>query len=117
MMDFHNDPYIAEQQVRAVIFCLVAFAYIDSDFALSEKQFIRTYLERLADERARKALGDEIPRGDIVAKWTKHYHELLDEYDGTIRGHFTESVAEGETPQQFVLSRLKLGCFELLHHF
>ncbi|HZO14608.1 MAG TPA: metallophosphoesterase [Polyangiaceae bacterium] len=117
MMDFHSDPYIAEQQIRAVVYCLVAFAYIDSDFALSEKEFIRDYLHRLADGRARKALGDDIPRDDIVGKWTKHYHEVLEEYDESIRSNFTESVAEGETTQQFVLARLKLGCFELLRHF
>jgi hypothetical protein len=116
-MDFSSDPYIAEQQVRAVVFCLVAFAYIDTDFALSEKAFIRDYLASLADRRAKNALGDDIPRADIVERWTKHYHELLDEYDATIRSHFTESVAEGETTRQFVLSRLKLGCFELLRHF
>lgn len=117
MMDFNSDPYIAEQQVRAVIFCLVAFAYIDTDFALSEKQFIRDYLGKLADNRAKKALGEDIPRDDMVDKWTKHYHELLDEYDAVVRGHFTESVADGETTSQFVLAKLKLGCFELLSHF
>jgi hypothetical protein len=116
MMDFSSDPYVAEQQIRAVIFCLVAFAYIDSDFALSEKEFIREYLAQLADGRAKEKLGD-LPREDIVDKWTKHYHELLDEYDNLIRGHFTESVSDGENIEQFVLAKLKLGCFEVLNHF
>jgi len=107
MMDFSSDPYVAEQQIRAVIFCLVAFAYIDSDFALSEKEFIREYLAELADGRAKKKLG-ELPREDIVDKWTKHYHELLDEYDNVVRGHFTESVADGESTEQFVLAKLRL---------
>ncbi len=118
MMQFSPDPYVAEQQIKAVIFSLVAFAYIDSEFALAEKQFIRDYLAKLADQRATGVLGDDgIPRDDIVDRWTAHYHEILDEHDAVIRGHFTESVAVGETSEQFVLSRLKLGCFELLSHF
>ncbi len=117
MLTFSSDPYVAESQMRAVIYYLVAFAYIDSDFDPSEKSFIREHIARLVDSRARSAKLDDALRGEIVGQLTKHFHEVLDEIDHTIQGYFTESVAHGETTTQFVLAKLKLGCFELLKRF
>jgi Calcineurin-like phosphoesterase len=111
-----SDPNVAERQMQAVIFCLVAFGYIDSDFDRSEKGFIRDLIGRLVADRA-SAAPDDATRKDLAGKWTNHYQEVMDEMDRDILCHFSESVVEGETTHGFVLAKLKLGAFELLRQF
>jgi hypothetical protein len=113
MLHFSSDPQVAESQLRAIIFSLVAFGYIDTDFDHTEKQFIRDHIRQLVERRAEGvgAMPTQIDR------WCQHYYEVLDEMDNSVKGYFTESVGEGETTEQFVLAKLKLGCFELLKRF
>ncbi|MFH1176384.1 MAG: metallophosphoesterase [Acidobacteriota bacterium] len=117
MVTFSSDPAVAETQMRAVIYYLVAFAYIDSDFDPAEKRFIKEHIARLVEARARAAGHDPKLRGEAIARLTQHFHEVMEEIDHTIAGYFTESVSLGETTQQFVLAKLKLHCFELLKRF
>lgn len=117
MIHFSSDPHIAEDQMRALIYYLVAFAYIDADFDPAEKQFIRDHISELVARRAEAGMQPGPARDEAVERWTAHFHGVLDQYDRVIQGYFNESVADGETQQQFVLSRLKLGCFELLKRF
>ncbi len=133
MLELNRDPYVAEQQVRALTFFLVAFGYIDGAFDDAERVYIRDYLTEVARERAATLLaGDEpplsmsgerqrmthvmLPVDDIASEWVTKYHALLDQYDSIVKGHFSESVADGESHVKFVTSKLKLGCFELLSH-
>ncbi len=115
-MSFSPDPKVAERQMHAIIFYLTAFGYIDGDFDKSEKVYIQNYIGRLVDHRARQAMGVNA-QTDIIVRWTKHFHEVLDEIDAQIRGFFTEPVADGENSEQFVLAKLKLRCFELFKGF
>jgi hypothetical protein len=119
MIKFSSNPQEAEKQMHAIIFYLTAFGYIDADFDQAEKGFIRDFITNLVDSRAREAMGDasDEVRGDVVKRWSKHFHEVLDEIDHGIASHFTESVAEGENSQQFVLAKLKLRCYELFKQF
>lgn len=118
MMDFSSDPYVAENQMKATIFLLVAFAYIDADFDAAERSFIKGQIAELVEHRARTLLGEGVASDrELVARWTQHFYEVFDEIDRSIQAHFTESVGEGETPEQFVLAKLKLGCFELIRRF
>lgn len=118
MMSFSTDPLVAEQQMHAIIFYLTAFGYIDGDFDLAEKSFIRDYIGKLVNHRAREAMGDQASKhADVIDRWTRHFHEILDSVDHEIQGHFTESVADGEDTKQFVLAKLKLRCFELFRRF
>ena len=119
MISFSNDAKVAEEQMHAVIFYLTAFGYIDGDFDKDEKEFVRNYIAGLVEARATQSLRGEqlLMKGDIAARWTKHFHEVLDEVDESIREHFTESVAEGEDTKQFVLAKLKLRCYELFKKF
>lgn len=103
--------------MRAIIYYLVAFAYIDQDFDPAEKDFIRAYLGKLVVQRAEGAMAAGPARDEAVARWTGHFHGVLDEIDRSVQSDFTESVAYGETQEQYVLARLKLGCFELLKRF
>jgi len=119
MMSFSPDPVIAEQQMHAIIYYLTAFAYIDGDFDLSEKGFIEVYIRDLVDHRARDAMKDtdEAVLKDVVSRWTQHFHEVFNDVDHQIRGHFDEPVADGEDQAQFVRAKLKLRCFELFNGF
>lgn len=118
MLTFDKDPKIAEQQMQAIIFSLTAFGYIDGDFAQSEKEYIRTYISTLVDQRARDAIGTDMSaHSETIARWTHHFHEVLDGIDEEIQALFTESVAEGEDPLQFVIAKLKLQAFEIFRRF
>jgi hypothetical protein len=119
MISFSNDSRIAEEQMHAVIFYLTAFGYIDGDFDQDEKRFVRDYISNLVDARATQSLRGEhlAMKDDITTRWTKHFHEVLDEVDHQILSHFTESVAEGEDTRQFVIAKLKLRCYELFKKF
>jgi hypothetical protein len=118
MMKFSTDSRVAEQQMHAVIFYLTAFGYIDGDFDDSEKAFIRDHIGKLVEQRARDALGDALEEHrDTIDRWTKHFLEVFEMVDAEIQSHFTESVADGEDTQQFVLAKIKLRCFELFKQF
>ena len=118
MISFDTDPEIAEQQMRAIIYYLTAFGYIDGDFDRSEKQYVREYVGKLVDHRAREALGTDLdPHRELLTRITAHFNEVLDETDNAIQSLFTESVAEGESTSQFVLAKIKLRCFELFKRF
>jgi uncharacterized tellurite resistance protein B-like protein len=115
MIAWSSNPEVAERQMQAIIFCLVAFGYIDSDFDRAEKQFIRDHIDELLVERAARL--EESARASVIASWKKHYTEVLDEFDRDIMSHFTESYFEGESSQDFVIAKLKLGCFTLFKGF
>ncbi|WP_437723043.1 metallophosphoesterase family protein [Sorangium sp. So ce861] len=118
MMTFSPDPRVAEQQMHAIIYYLTGFGYIDGELDPTEKSFIRGHIQELVQQRARDALGEEAPANqDVIARWTKHFHEVFSEIDHQIQGFFTESVPEGEDPKDFVLAKIKLRCFELLDGF
>jgi len=117
MMDFSPDPYIAENQMKAIIFTLVAFGYIDSDFDPAEKEFVRKHIRKLVEHRARDVPGGPAAHAEEIDRWSEHFYKVLAEIDRSVQRHFTESVGQGETHQQFVLAKLKLGCFELLKRF
>lgn len=118
MLTFSADPHIAEQQMNAIIYYLTAFGYIDGDFDGTERGFVRDFIAKLVHARAVAALGEDL-RGheDIIARWIKHFHEVMDSIDREIQDYFTESVAESEEVKQFVLAKLKLRTFEIFTRF
>jgi hypothetical protein len=108
------DPVIAEQQIEAIIFYLTTCGYIDSEFDLTEKAFIRAFLRDLVTERVDSGgpLDPEV-RYERIENQHEHYVERFQEIDRDIKSLLTEAVADGEDPHRFVLSQLKLRCFEL----
>ena len=117
MIKFSADPYIAESQMQAIIHFLVAFGYIDHELAPAERRFIQATIRDLVVQRAEDMLGDDPGKDDAVEHLSLHFDRMLDNVEQTIQSYFTESVVQGETQQQFVLSRLKLRCLELLKRF
>lgn len=119
MLAFSKNPDVAEQQMRALIFYLTAFGYIDGDFDRTEKSFIRDYIRKLVEHRARQAIpdADEATRTEIVDRFTTHFHEVFQEIDYGVRSLFDEVVAKGEDVDAFVYAKLKLRCYEIFKAF
>jgi hypothetical protein len=119
MLRFSDNPQEADKQMRAVIFYLTTFGYIDGDFDASEKAFVRDYIGKLVEGRVHGAVeADEAElRAELIAKYTTHFHEVFETIDRQVRELFTESVAEGEKQTDFVHAKLKLRCFEIFKSF
>lgn len=118
MLTFSTDPIVAEQEMRAVIYYLTAFGFVDGDFDASERGFIRRYVRELVDARAATAmtLSPDL-RAAAVERWAKHFDEVIDEVAAEIAFTATEPVAEGEASGAFMMTRVKLRCFELFNRF
>ncbi len=119
MLRFSEDPQQADRQMRAVIFYLTTFGYIDGDFDASEKSFVRDYIRKLVEGRVHGAVGADEPdlRRELTVKYTTHFHEVFEGIDRQVKELFTESVAEGENQTDFVHAKLKLRCFEIFKSF
>ncbi len=119
MLTFSQDGPTAERQMRAVIFYLTTFGYIDGDFDDSEKTFVRDYISKLVGHRVDGAVAkDDVKlRAELAGKYTKHFHEVFEGIDNQVKDLFTEAVADGEKQDQFVHSKLKLRCFEIFKSF
>ncbi|MET0794865.1 MAG: metallophosphoesterase family protein [Polyangiaceae bacterium] len=119
MLKFSQDGPTADKQMRAVIFYLTTFGYIDGDFDDSEKAFVRSYVRKLIESRVHDAVAESEQqlRSELVEKFTKHFHEVFEGIDRQVKDLFTEAVAEGEAQDTFVHSKLKLRCFEIFKGF
>jgi hypothetical protein len=118
MMAFSADPQVAEQQMHAIIFYLTTFGYIDGEFDLSEKRFVRDYIRTLIERRVESAqLSDSALARELTEKYTSHFHEVFEHVDLHVRSLFTEAVAKDEDVETFVYAKLKLRCFEIFKSF
>src|SRR6478752_879727 len=117
MLKFSSNGPEAEKQMRAVIFYLTTFGYIDGDFNTAEKTFVRGYIERLVVHRVTSASLEPAVAAELTAKFTTHFLEVFESIDRQVRDLFTEAVAEGEAQNDFVRAKLKLRCFEIFKSF
>ncbi len=114
---FSSDPAVAKQQMLAIVFLLTAFGHMDGKFALSEKRFVQEKIARLVEERMLAAKMDPLARQVAIERATQQFQRVAAKIDREIAVLFTESVAEGETTEQFVYAKLALRCYELLRPF
>jgi hypothetical protein len=117
MAMFSPDPAVAKQQMLAIVFLLTAFGHMDGKFALSEKRFVQEKIAKLVEDRMLEAMPDPLARQVATARVTAQFQRVAAAIDREIAALFTESVAEGETTEQFVYAKLALRCYELLHPF
>jgi hypothetical protein len=115
MIKLSSDPAVAEQEVEAVIFYLTALGYIDSEFDLTEKSFVRSFLRQLVTERvdSQGPMDPEI-RFEQIERQHEHYVELFQQVDHQVKEMFSEAVSAEEDTTAFVLSQLTVRCYELL---
>jgi len=114
MIQLSQDPSVAERQIEAVIFYLTTCGYIDSEFDLREKAFVRSFLRKLVTARVdlRGELDPEV-RFEEIEHQHEHYVERFQQIDYDVRSLFSEAVAENEDPQAFVLTQLQVRCYEM----
>ncbi len=118
MLTFSADGPTAEKQMRAVIFYMTTFGYIDGDFDESERKFVREYILKLVEHRVESAAIEEVAlRTELTQKFATHFLEVFESIDLQVRDLFTEAVAEGEEQDTFVHAKLKLRCFEIFQSF
>src|SRR5271156_1339963 len=117
MAMFSSDPATAKQQMLAIVFLLTAFGHMDGKFALSEKRFVQEKIAKLVEERMLEAMVEPLARQVATERVTAQFQRVAAAIDREIAALFTESVAEGETTEQFVYAKLALRCYELLRPF
>jgi len=117
MLKFSSNGPEAEKQMRAVIFYLTTFGYIDGDFDASEKEFVRGYIKKLVVHRVKGAGLEGATAAELTTKFTTHFLEVFEGIDRQVMDLFTEAVAEGEAQDTFVHAKLKLRCFEIFKSF
>src|SRR5688572_6961563 len=61
-LTFSDDGPTADKQMRAVIFHLTTFGYIDGDFDEKEKQYVRAYISKLVEHRVHGAVPADDPK-------------------------------------------------------
>lgn len=119
MLTFSNDGATADRQMRAVIFYLTTFGYIDGDFDAKEREFVQEYIAKLVKHRVRGAVdaSDTKLRDELVSKFTAHFSEVFEGIDRQVQELFTEAVADGEDQGEFVRAKLRLSCYEIFKSF
>ena len=117
MAMFSSDPAVAKKQMLTVVFLLTAFGHMDGKFALSEKRFVQEKIAKLVEERMLEAKMDPLARQVATERVTGQFQKVAAAIDREIAALFTESVAEGESTEQFVYAKLALRSYELLHPF
>jgi hypothetical protein len=117
MLKFSSNGPEAEKQMRAVIFYLTTFGYIDGDFDASEKEFVRGYIKKLVAHRVAGAGLEPKVAAELTTKFNTHFLEVFESIDRQVMELFTEAVAEGEAQDTFVHAKLKLRCFEIFKSF
>jgi hypothetical protein len=118
-LTFSDDGPTADKQMRAVIFYLTTFGYIDGDFDDSEKTFVRDYIGKLVEHRVAGAVPaeDQKLRAELTSKYTTHFTEVFEVIDRQVKELFHEAVSAGEKQDAFVHAKLKLRCFEIFKSF
>jgi hypothetical protein len=119
MLTFSQHGLEAERQMRAVIFYLTTFGYIDGDFDEPEKEYVRNYIRQLVQHRVESAVDASQTelRRELTQKFVAHFLEVFEGIDAQVRDLFTEAVAADEQQDTFIHAKLKLRCFEIFKGF
>ena len=75
MLTFSSDPAVAETQMAAIIFYLTTFGYIDGDFDLSEKDFVRDNVQSQIDEIPERTCLPEFTGSVLIESYTVMYRD------------------------------------------
>ncbi len=114
---FSSDPEVAKRQMLAVAFLLTAFGHIDGKFGMAEKRFVQEKIAALVEKHVQTAVSNPLARHATTDRVTAQFQRVAATIDREIVSLFSESVAEGESQEQFILAKITLRCYELLHAF
>ncbi len=106
MLRFSQDPQAADKQMKAVIFYLTTFGYIDGDFDASEKTFVRDYITKLVQSRVYDAVPAEEGVSDASAAEALHEspqeqvnRPQQEDFDPAEREQYQQPIAEADRPE------------------
>lgn len=114
---FSSDPEVAKRQMLAVAFLLTAFGHIDGKFGMAEKRFVQEQIAALVDQHMQATVSNPLARHAATDRVTAQFQRVAATIDREIVALFSESVAEGESQEQFIHAKVTLRCYELLHAF
>jgi len=114
---FSSDPEIAKKQMLTVVFLLTAFGHADGKFAMAEKRFVQEMIAQLVERRMQEAVSNPLARHATTDLVIEKFQRVAARIDREIVALFSESVAEGESQEEFVLAKITLRCYELLRQF
>lgn len=114
---FSSDPEVAKKQMLAVVFLLTAFGHADGKFDMAEKRFVQEQIAALVEKRMLEAVSDPLARHAQTDRVTAQFQRVAATIDREIITLFSESVAEGESQEEFIRAKITLRCYELLHPF
>jgi len=114
---FSSDPEVAKKQMLAIVYLLTAFGHADGKFDMAEKRFVQELIASLVDKRMQEAVSNPLARFAATDRVTAQFQRVAARIDREIVALFSESVAEGESQEQFVLAKITLRCYELLRPF
>jgi len=114
---FSSEPEIAKRQMLAVVFMLTAFGHADGKFGLAEKRFVQEKIAALVERQMQAVVSDPLVRHAQTARVTAQFQRAAAAIDRELVALLSESVAEGESQEQFISAKITLRCYELLRPF
>jgi hypothetical protein len=114
---FSSDPEVAKKQMLAIVYMLTAFGHADGKFDMAEKRFVQEMIATLVEQRMEEAVSNPLARFATTDRVIEQFQRVAARIDKEIVALFSESVAEGESQEQFVLAKITLRCYELLKPF
>ena len=114
---FSSDPEVAKRQMLTVVFLMTAFGHADGKFAMAEKRFVQEMIADLVERRMLEAVSNPLARHATTDRVIEQFQRVAARIDRELVALLSESVAEGESLEQFVLAKITLRCYELLRKF
>ena len=114
---FSPDPEVAKRQMLTVVYLLTAFGHMDGKFGMAEMRFVQEKIAALVEQHLLETVSDPLARHVATDRATEQVQRVAATIHKQIMALFSESVAEGESQEQFIRAKIALRCYELLVPF
>ena len=104
------------RKLEAITEYLTVFGYVDGEIDPREREFIQSYLERLARRRARE-VGEERSREERGQRWTERLLAYFMAFERRVAQAHASLAVEGVDGRRFALAELKLQCVRTFQRF
>src|SRR5690606_4662520 len=91
--------------------------HADGKFGLAEKRFVQEKIAALVERQMQAVVSDPLVRHAQTARVTAQFQRAAAAIDRELVALLSESVAEGESQEQFISAKITLRCYELLRPF
>ena len=104
------------RKLEAITEYLTVFGYLDGEIDPREREFIRSYLERLARRRASE-VGEVRFREERGQRWTERVLAYFMAFERRVAQVNASLEVEGDDGHRFALAELKLQCVRTFQRF